>query len=131
MRIKKAESGMAEGKGRADISDYRVLRRRLLGLEERKKERLYRLAWQKAVDIAAMLKERYGAGEVYLYGSLAWGGFDEHSDIDLFVVGLSGDYWQAYIDAEATAGPFQVSLACEEDCVENLKTKVREKGVRL
>ncbi|NSW83202.1 MAG: nucleotidyltransferase domain-containing protein [Syntrophothermus sp.] len=122
---------MAKGKDKVDINDYRVLRRRLLGLEERKKERLYRLAWQRASDVATMLKERYGAGEVYLYGSLAWGGFDEHSDIDLFVVGLSGEYWQAYIDAEAAASPFRVSVACAEDCTESLKAKVKEKGVRL
>lgn len=68
--------------------DFMALRRRLLEMKERKRRELCDLARQKAADAAAVLKKRYGAREVYLYGSLAWGGFDEQSDIDLFAVGL-------------------------------------------
>ena len=44
----------------------------------------------KALDIVGkvskLLQQNYGANKVYLYGSLAWGNFNMHSDIDLYVV---------------------------------------------
>ncbi|MEA1962278.1 MAG: nucleotidyltransferase domain-containing protein [Bacillota bacterium] len=111
--------------------EFHAMREHLMCLEKRDKQEHYQQALQKASEIAVMLQEKYDVKQVYLYGSLAWGGFDRHSDIDLFLVGFKGNYWQTFIDAEAIAKPIEVSLACEEDCVESLKEKVVTKGVLL
>jgi predicted nucleotidyltransferase len=113
------------------LSEFRAMREHLLRLEKRDEEERYHKAWKAAREVAVMLKDRYEVKEVYLYGSLAWGGFDRHSDIDLFLVGFEGNYWQACSEAEAIATPVSVSLACEEDCFDSLKEKVRAKGVLL
>jgi predicted nucleotidyltransferase len=39
--------------------------------------------------VAALLRERYRVQRVWLFGSLAWGGFHARSDIDIAVEGLS------------------------------------------
>lgn len=120
------------GNGKVDnLADFRAMRKHLIKLDKQDEQRHYQLALQKAKDVAAMLKERYGVKQVYLYGSLAWGGFDRHSDIDLYLVGFQGNYWRAYSEAEDIAAPIEVSLACEEDCIDSLKNKVLENGVLL
>lgn len=113
------------------LSEFQALRRRLLELDAQDKRSHYHHALQKAQDIAAMLKTDHGVRQVYLYGSLAWGGFDQFSDIDLCLVGFSGNYWKALSEAEALASPFEVSLACWEDCVASLQEKVIKEGVLL
>lgn len=111
--------------------EFSQVRERLLRQEEAEKQDYCFQALQKANDLAVMFKQKYKVKRVYLYGSLAWGGFDQHSDIDLFLLGFQGNYWKAFSDAEAMAAPIPVSLACEEDCWESLKEKVMKKGVLL
>ena len=111
--------------------EFSQMRERLLKQEAKEKQDYYLQALQKARDLAAMLQQKYKVKKVYLYGSLAWGGFDQHSDLDLFLVGFEGNYWKALSEAEAIAAPLPVSLACEEDCLESLKEKVMKKGVLL
>ncbi len=111
--------------------EFSQMRERLLKKAEREKKDYYLQALHKAGNLAAMLKQKYNVQKIYLYGSLAWGGFDQHSDLDLFLVGFEGNYWKALSEAEAIAAPLPVSLACEEDCQESLKEKVRKKGVLL
>jgi len=54
----------------------------------------------RAKEAARMLKEKYGATRVVLFGSLAhqaW--FDEHTDVDIAVVDAD-EYWKAWGDVE-------------------------------
>ena len=121
-------SGKVESKKQLE---FRQVRESLLEQVETERQDYYLQALQKANDLAVMFKQKYKVKRVYLYGSLVWGGFDQHSDLDLFLVGFEGNYWKAFSDAEAIAAPIQVSLACEEDCLESLKEKVMKKGVLL
>ncbi|MEN6326957.1 MAG: nucleotidyltransferase domain-containing protein [Syntrophomonas sp.] len=122
---------MVEQSNRRIASEFQQMRTHLLNLEERDKQKYRLRAVQTAENLALMLMGKYGVKQVYLYGSLAWGGFDHNSDIDLLLVGFSGNYWQALSDAEEIAAPIAVSLACEEDCLDALKEKVMQKGVLL
>ncbi len=99
--------------------------------DKEKKEKRYRKAIEKAKRVADILKNNYRVEKVYLYGSLLWGGFHQNSDIDLYLVGFKGDYWEAYIKAEEMASPFEVNLVCQEDALSSLKEKVLEKGLLL
>jgi len=47
------------------------------------------------------------------------------------LVGFQGNYWRACSEADDIATPIEVSLACEEECIESLKNKVLENGVLL
>lgn len=50
--------------------------------------------FEKLRELASVLKSRYGAKKVYLYGSFARREFHEGSDIDLIVVGdFGGKMW--------------------------------------
>ncbi|MBE3573564.1 MAG: nucleotidyltransferase domain-containing protein [Moorella humiferrea] len=89
------------------------------------------LAWQKAREVASLLRETYGVREVILYGSLARGDFREGSDIDLFVRGFTGPYWQMLARAERVATPFEISIVCEEDALPSLREEVAREGVKL
>jgi predicted nucleotidyltransferase len=122
-------------KNKSNISvfseEFLAIRKRLLQLEEKKGKEYYEQAWEKAGKVAGMLKKDYQVEKVYLYGSLAWGGFNTSSDIDLYLFGLRGNYWKAYGDAEKIAAPIEVSLICEEDAFLSLKKKVLERGILL
>lgn len=44
---------------------------------------------QRDIELATQILRRFGCREVYIFGSLVEGGFDEQSDIDIAVVGLA------------------------------------------
>ena len=88
---------------------------------------------QHAQDAAALLKERFGATRVVLFGSLAhraWSASD--SDVDLAVAGLRGDdYWQAWREVEAVFGNRRVDLIELETASGSLRAAVDRYGVAL
>ncbi|MBC7075745.1 MAG: nucleotidyltransferase domain-containing protein [Syntrophomonadaceae bacterium] len=119
-------------KKKKEISpEFMRMRKRLLELQQKEIEKYRKQALQKAKKVAALLKEKYQVKKVFLYGSLAWGGFNKHSDIDLYLVGFKGNYWRAYVEAEKIASPIEISLACEEDAFDSLKEKVHKRGILL
>jgi predicted nucleotidyltransferase len=99
--------------------------------KEQKKRREAALA--KAHLIATRLKEEYGVQQVYLYGSLAWGRFGEHSDIDLLVYGFprSADYWTALAAMEHLAAPYPVQIVLAENASFALRRRVGKEGILL
>ncbi|MGQ9533511.1 MAG: nucleotidyltransferase family protein [Desulfotomaculales bacterium] len=107
------------------------MRRRILGIRAARQRALVRRARACAGKIARLLKRKYGVGGVFLYGSLARGGFAEHSDIDLLVTGFRGSYWEMLLEAERLARPFRVSIVCEEDASPSLRQEVAREGVPL
>ncbi len=122
---------MAAKMSTEEISTFRALRKHLIELDEQEQQEMVNQALQKAGRAAAILKQNYEVEHVYLYGSLAWGGFNASSDIDLFLIGFKGNYWRACSEVEAITAPIKISLACEEDCVDSLRNKVLWKGVEL
>ncbi|NVM24554.1 MAG: nucleotidyltransferase domain-containing protein [Desulfobacterales bacterium] len=82
---------------------------------------------------AAMLKSRFAARRVVLFGSLAhasW--FVRDSDVDLAIEGpASEDYWQAWRLAEEMLGDHPVDLIEIETGGESLKRAIERYGVEL
>jgi len=117
--------------GRADSREFLRLRKILLDQRRQRQKKLVDEAWQKARAVAALLKKKYGVQQVVLYGSLAWGGFHEGSDIDLLISGLKDSYWRLYLEAEALARPFPVNIVCLEDATPSLQEVAIRKGVSL
>ena len=88
-------------------------------------------AMERARRIANLLKVRYSASAVTLYGSLAETCFHSRSDIDILVEGFMGRYREMYVMADAIAGPFDLSIVCIEDAQDTLIEYARERGICL
>lgn len=69
--------------------------------ESRELHLLRHEAMERTLRIATLLKSEFGVSKVVLYGSLAEGGFDARSDIDLMISGFCGPFWRMYSDAGA------------------------------
>lgn len=81
--------------------------------------------------IAALLRERFGARRVILFGSLARQGFGPGSDIDLAVEGLPrGEFFAAWALAEA-ASQFTVDLKPLEELEPHFSARVLATGEDL
>jgi uncharacterized protein len=82
-------------------------------------------------NAAALLRSRYGARDVVLFGSLATGAFDDRSDVDLAVRGVAAsDYFAALADLMALfAGP--VDLVRLEQAPPSLAARVAAEGEAL
>ena len=82
---------------------------------------------------ATMLRTRYGAKRVILFGSLAheaWYAAD--SDVDLAVEGLAGDtVWRAWRAVEEIIGDRAVDLVEVETARESLRGAIERTGVLL
>ena len=88
-------------------------------------------AMERARRIASLLKVRYSASAVTLFGSLAETCFHDKSDIDILVEGFRGQYWEMYVMADEIAGPFDLSIVCIEDAQNTLIEHAREGGICL
>ena len=84
-------------------------------------------------EAAAVLKTRFGARRVVLFGSLAhaaW--FTPDSDVDVAVEGLEGNaYWQAWRLLEEMIDNRPVDLVELETAGESLQRAIRRYGVEL
>jgi len=114
------------------------LKRFASGWKRRKKEKdalleeRRLLALQKARQTGKMLKEKYQAQKVILFGSLANGTFWEHADLDLAVNGMDGArYLDAYWDAAQLALPFSLDLVILEEVPEKLRQKIMSEGTEM
>ena len=116
-----------------DRSEFVRLRREIIQTETRQREQRLEAAWDSAQRVALWLREKFGVSQVYLYGSLAWGGFWEHSDIDLLAVGFASekDFWAMQAGADWVGRPFEVNIVLEEDAPPSLRDKAIAKGVKL
>jgi predicted nucleotidyltransferase len=98
--------------------------------ENRKRD----LAIEKARVVAKILKEKYQAKEVILFGSLIWRPdfMWERTDIDLLVRGLKSEkYFKALADISIISHPFHVDLIPFEKASPSVKKRIVEEGLRL
>lgn len=100
--------------------------------EEAGAERLDR-AWQVAQTAADLLRERFGATHVVVFGSLAheeW--FTRWSDIDLAAWGIPPDvFFRAVATVTGLSAEFKVDLVDPQDCRPALRQAIEREGVAL
>ena len=87
----------------------------------------------RAREVATVLKGRFGARRVVLFGSLAhkqW--FGPHSDVDLAMEGVSSSqYWDAWRVAEGMIGDRVVDLVEIETAKQSLRRVIEQHGIDL
>jgi len=117
-----------------DYSPYIKAWKKRLEEERKRMEERRRSAQSWAQRIASMLREDFGAKEVWLFGSVLWEGrFGRTSDIDLAVRGIPPSrYIEALVESERMTGyKFQVDIVPLEDCHPVIRRRVEKEGVRL
>ena len=108
-----------------DVRDF--LRRRLQSETQEAAQRAARL--RAAVPgLAAILHERFGAGRVWLFGSLAWGEPDGTADLDLAVEGLPPERYFPALNALLDAAPGAVDLVRLEEAPAGLRERILREG---
>jgi predicted nucleotidyltransferase len=82
--------------------------------------------------VADELVKEFPVEKIYLFGSLATGGFGLYSDIDLSVQGLNEKlHYKALAFAQKLAAPFPVDLVRIEEAGPSLRKKIQSEGVIL
>ena len=104
--------------------------------EERQKaeERRRHLAIKKARAVAKILKGKYHAREVILFGSLIWRPdfLWRGTDIDLIVRGLEDErYFEILADVSVISHPFHLDLIPFEKAWPLMKKRALKEGMRL
>ena len=85
-----------------------------------------------AKKLAEELINRFGAKNVFLFGSLARGDFSKWSDIDMAVRGIpSKDFYRAVAFASGFSKVWKIDLVDTDDCSEDLQGIILKEGIRL
>ncbi|MEK6606076.1 MAG: nucleotidyltransferase domain-containing protein [Myxococcota bacterium] len=107
----------------------RTLIRRHQAEERRAEERASGL--RERLPEAARLLREMGAREVWLFGTLAWGGFHAHSDADLAVAGLPPEAWARAAAAVEDVLGAMVDLVRFEEIDDAFGHRIRTEGERI
>ncbi len=83
---------------------------------------------QVAGAAARLLMTEYGARQVWLFGSVAWGEVHERSDLDLLVAGLPAHEEDRAVRAVETLSPFPVDLVRAEEAPQALVERIHLEG---
>ncbi len=116
-----------------DYTPYlRTARRRAQAEREALAERRQR-AWALARQAARLLRERYAAGRIVLFGSLVHEGrFTQHSDVDMAVWGIP---WPEYLHALGEVldldPEVEINLVDAASCHPAMLTVIEREGVEL
>lgn len=96
-------------------------------------DRRRRQAWRVARQAAQLLRERYGASKVVLFGSLAhdaW--FTSWSDIDLVAWGIPPEcFYSAVATVTGLSATFKIDLVDGDACRPSLRTTIEREGIEL
>lgn len=90
-------------------------------------------AWEVARRVADLLRERFGATRVVVFGSLTraeW--FTEWSDVDIAAWGIPpGEFFRAVALVTGFSPEFKIDLIDPETCRPSLKERIEQEGIEL
>jgi len=103
--------------------------------EQARRQQVQR-ALEEAYTIAQALRDRFGAREVWIFGSLARelrgaGGFREGSDIDMAARGVAPECYFSALAVAMELAARNVDLVEIDDCPVSLKTAIEREGVKI
>lgn len=102
--------------------------------QEMEKELIEKRREQALLDarrIAQFLVQKYGVRKIILFGSLARGDFDLHSDLDLAIEGLDkAKYFRALVEV-GDLTEFPVDLKYLDECQGLIRERIDKEGIVL
>jgi len=114
-----------------EMAIYRATARQRWAQEQQEMIRRRERAWGLARQAAALLRERFGASRVVVFGSLARGGlFHPRSDVDLAAWGLDERIYCRAVSQLLSLDPaIEVDLVIAENASAALRAAIEEEGV--
>lgn len=95
-------------------------------------EARYQKAWDVARAVGEMLKTKYHASRVVVFGSLTKRNFfTPYSDIDLAAWGISDCYFKAISSISDLSQGFKIDLVDPTDCRPHIAEAIRREGVEI
>lgn len=121
---------------RHDPGDIEQYREQLRERERQERERVlrrHRRAWEVARELAEILRSRYGATRVVLFGSmLNESMFTMQSDIDVATWGIRAeDSMRAMGEAMDLNGEFDVQLVFSDSCSSSMLASIEAEGMEI
>jgi predicted nucleotidyltransferase len=115
-----------------ELAQYRATVRRRQAEQEQQQQARQQRGWQVAREAAQVLKQEFGAQQVWLFGSL----LDvqrvrAESDIDLAIAGLPDDRYLAAVARLLDLSDFSVDLVQLEHASPRIRQMIEQKGVEL
>ena len=109
-----------------EMAVYRATARQREEQERQAQAQRAQRAWTLAQQAAALLKERFDARRVVLFGSLARRDFfHRRSDVDLAVEGIkSQDFWRAWSVLDTLGCEFEIDLVDVETASSALRLEI-------
>lgn len=102
--------------------------RKKSALETQRSSEARRLAETLAIE----LRERFGAEQVTLFGSLARGELTDRSDIDLAVWGIPPQkFYRAVAFVSGFSAHWRIDLVDGDDCSSSLLRSIEQEGIAL
>lgn len=83
---------------------------------------------EQVLRVVPRIAAEVGATRVWLFGSLAWGGFHDRSDVDLAVEGLAPGERDAFGGRALMAIDAPVDVVLFETAPEGLRDRIRREG---
>jgi len=116
-----------------DLAQYRVAARARQEEERRQLEGLHRHAWEVAREASKILKKKFGATKVVIFGSSTREEFfTPWSDVDLAAWGIPTDkVFQAMGEVMDLGIKIQVNLVDMGACKPGLKKVIEKEGIAL
>ncbi|MFB0533355.1 MAG: nucleotidyltransferase family protein [Anaerolineae bacterium] len=116
-----------------EMAVYRATARQREEQERQAQAQRAQRAWMLVQQAAALLKERFDARRVVLFGSLARSDFfHRRSDVDLAVEGIrSQDFWRAWSALDTLGCEFEIDLVDVETASPSLRLEIEREGVEL
>ena len=116
-----------------EMAVYRATARQREEQERQAQAQRAQRAWTLAQQAAALLKDRFDARHVVLFGSLARRDFfHRRSDVDLAVEGIkSQDFWRAWSALDTLGCEFEIDLVDVETASPSLRLEIEREGVEL
>jgi predicted nucleotidyltransferase len=98
----------------------------------RAREAALKRAGEVRAQVVALVRGQLPAGaRAWLVGSLAWGGFGEHSDVDLVLDGVSGPLATAIEIAVTKVAGVEVDLLAWYALSPSFQSRVQQEGLAI
>ncbi|MCP4167226.1 MAG: nucleotidyltransferase domain-containing protein [Chloroflexi bacterium] len=117
----------------SELETYRSAARRRRVREKEALKRRQQRAWELARTAAKLLREKYGAGDIFVFGSLIHqGSFSKWSDVDIAVWGLRPeDTFVAMGTVRDLSSEIELNLVDVDTCSPSLLETIEKEGVHL
>lgn len=101
--------------------------------EKFNRKEVYLKAWNDARKAAEILKDEYGARDVWIFGSLTdKNRFHKRSDIDLAEAGIPDNkFYSAYAHITRLVKDCDIDLVDKDNCKEYIKKAIEKEGIKI